>query len=153
MVSAPAKSRTEIRPSEASGLMEAAYLQPDGHPRIIWMFIFNYIPMVGIVIGFKNFKITKSIWEAPWVGFEHFAAFFQDESFGNIMVNTLGIALLKLLICFPLPILFAILLNELRERKIQAPWCRPSPICLTSLSWVVLGGIMITWLQRRRHDQ
>ena len=145
MVSAPAKAERKSAHPKLQGLWKQRYLQLMVIPGIIWMVIFNYIPMVGIVIGFKNFKITKSIWEAPWVGFEHFAAFFQDESFGNIMVNTLGIALLKLLICFPLPILFAILLNELRsvkfKRVVQTISYLPH-----FLSWVVLGGIMITWL-------
>lgn len=139
----PGKKQTSGR-SRLGLFWRQRYLQLMVIPGIIWMIIFNYIPMVGIVIGFKNFKITKSIWEAPWVGFEHFAEFFHDDSFANVMINTLGIALLKLLICFPLPILFAILLNELRsvrfKRVVQTVSYLPH-----FLSWVVLGGIMITW--------
>ena len=72
MVSAPAKAERKSAHPKLQGLWKQRYLQLMVIPGIIWMFIFNYIPMVGIVIGFKNFKITKSIWEAPWVGFEHF---------------------------------------------------------------------------------
>lgn len=129
----------------AEKIWKQRYLQLMVIPGVIWMFVFNYIPMTGIVIAFKNFKITKSISAAPWVGFEHFIEFFKDENFANIMINTLGISFLKLLIAFPLPILFAILVNELRgarfKKTVQTISYLPHFI-----SWVVLGGIMITWL-------
>jgi len=121
------------------------YLQLMVLPGILWMFIFNYIPMSGIVIAFKDYKITRSIWEADWVGFEHFIEFFTDPKFFNVMTNTLGISLLKLLIGFPLPIIFAILLNEVKnaryKKSIQTISYLPHFI-----SWVVLGGLLITWL-------
>ncbi|ONI46136.1 protein lplB [Candidatus Epulonipiscioides gigas] len=126
-------------------LWSQKYLQLMVWPGIIWMFIFNYIPMTGIVIAFKDYKITRSIWEADWVGFEHFIEFFTDPKFTNIMTNTLGISLLKLIIGFPLPIIFAILLNEVKnatyKKSIQTISYLPHFI-----SWVVLGGLLITWL-------
>lgn len=121
------------------------YLQLMVLPGIIWMVIFNYIPMTGIVIAFKNFKITKPISQAPWVGLEHFIEFFTDPNFANIMINTLGISLLKLLIAFPLPILFAILLNEIRHNRFKKTVQTVSYLP-HFISWVVLGGLMITWL-------
>ncbi|WP_058486413.1 ABC transporter permease [Defluviitalea phaphyphila] len=112
---------------------------------IIWMIIFNYIPMYGIIIAFKDYSIIKPISEAPWVGLEHFVEFFKDENFYMVIRNTLGISLLKLIIGFPLPIIFAILLNEIRhigfKRTVQTISYLPH-----FLSWVVLGGIMINWL-------
>jgi putative aldouronate transport system permease protein len=112
---------------------------------IIWMIIFNYIPMYGIVIAFKKFNIIKPISSAPWVGFEYFKQFFSDESFWIIMKNTVGISFYKLVIGFPLPIIFALLLNEItsfRFKKIvQTISYLPH-----FLSWVILGGIMMTWL-------
>lgn len=126
-------------------LWNQRYLQLMVIPGLIWMFIFNYIPMAGIVIAFKKYKITKSIWEAPWVGLQYFRDFFQDTNFVNIMVNTLGISVLKLMIGFPLPILFALLLNEIRSHKFKKITQTISYLP-HFLSWVVLGGIMITWL-------
>lgn len=112
---------------------------------VAWMIVFNYIPMYGIIIAFKEFNIVKSIGEAPWVGLEHFKEFFSDDDFTTVMRNTLGISLLKLFIGFPLPIIFAIFLNEIRsvryKRTIQTISYLPH-----FLSWVILGGILMTWL-------
>lgn len=112
---------------------------------VVWMLIFNYIPMYSIIIAFKEFNIIKSISEAPWVGLTHFKEFLADENFGNVMKNTLGISLIKLLIGFPLPIIFALFLNEVRsiryKKAIQTISYLPH-----FLSWVVLGGILATWL-------
>lgn len=112
---------------------------------ILWMIIFNYVPMYGIIIAFKEFNIVKPISAAPWVGWSHFQEFFQDESFVNVMRNTLGISLIKLAIGFPLPIIFALFLNEVRsvlfKRSVQTISYLPH-----FLSWVILGGILTTWL-------
>ncbi|MFX3636944.1 MAG: ABC transporter permease [Candidatus Pristimantibacillus sp.] len=112
---------------------------------VIWMIIFNYVPMYGIIIAFKEFNIVKAISDAPWVGFDHFKEFFQDENFRYVMKNTLGISLIKLVIGFPLPILFALFLNEVRsvrfKKAIQTISYLPH-----FLSWVILGGILATWL-------
>ena len=117
-------------------------------PGVIWMLIFNYLPMGGIVMAFKNFRLSyKSIFQGAWLGFDNFSEFFKDDYFLITMVNTLGISLLRLLIGFPLPILFALLLNELRNMRfkkiVQTVSYLPH-----FLSWVVLGGIMITWLSK-----
>lgn len=128
-------------------LWKQRYLQLMVLPGIIWMIIFNYIPMGGIVIAFKNFKITKTISEAPWVGFEHFIEFFSDSAFSNILTNTLGISLLKLCIGFPLPIIFALLLNEIRSVKFKKA-VQTISYLPHFISWVVLGGILITWLEK-----
>lgn len=111
---------------------------------IAWMIIFNYIPMYGIIIAFKDYDIIRTISEAPWAGLKHFKEFLSDENFGYVMKNTLGISLLKLL-TFPLPIVFALFLNEVRslrfKKSIQTISYLPH-----FLSWVVLGGILATWL-------
>ncbi len=112
---------------------------------VAWILIFNYIPMYGILIAFKNFSIIKPVSEAPWVGFEHFRAFLEDENLLPVIRNTLGMSLLKLVIGFPLPILFALFLNELRsvrfKKTVQTISYLPH-----FLSWVILGGILSTWL-------
>ena len=117
-------------------------------PGILWMLVFNYLPMGGIVMAFKNFRLSyKSIFQGAWVGADNFLEFFKDNYFAVTMINTLGISALRLLIGFPLPILFALLLNELRNMRfkkiVQTVSYLPH-----FLSWVVLGGIMITWLSK-----
>lgn len=112
---------------------------------VAWMIVFNYIPMYGIIIAFQNFNIVRPIAEAPWVGLDHFREFLENDDLWNVLTNTLGISLLKLLIGFPLPILFALFLNELRsfrfKRAVQTISYLPH-----FLSWVILGGILATWL-------
>lgn len=112
---------------------------------LAWMIIFNYIPMYGLIVAFKQYIGIGEISDAPWVGWEHFRALFEDEEMGYVIKNTLGMSLLKLLVGFPLPILFALFLNEIRslrfKRVVQTISYLPH-----FLSWVILGGILITWL-------
>jgi putative aldouronate transport system permease protein len=122
------------------------YLQVMALLGVVWMIIFNYIPMYGIIIAFKNFvNISRPISEAEWVGLQHFREFLNDDELYRVVWNTLGISFLKLIIGFPLPIAFAIFLNELRsirfKKAVQTISYLPH-----FLSWVVLGGIMTTWL-------
>ncbi|MBB3109771.1 putative aldouronate transport system permease protein [Paenibacillus phyllosphaerae] len=121
------------------------YIQVMALLGVAWMLIFNYIPMYSVIIAFKEYDIIAPISAAPWVGLDHFKEFLTDENLGYVIKNTLGISLLKLFIGFPLPIVFALLLNEVRsvlfKKSIQTISYLPH-----FLSWVILGGIMATWL-------
>ncbi|MFC7373407.1 ABC transporter permease [Fictibacillus iocasae] len=121
------------------------YLQIMALLGVVWMFIFNYIPMYGLIIAFKEFNIIQSISEAPWVGLMQFKEFLQDENFLIVLKNTLGMSLIKLLIAFPLPIIFALLLNELTSLKLKKA-VQTISYLPHFISWVVLGGILTTWL-------
>lgn len=112
---------------------------------IVWMIIFNYIPMYGIIIAFKDYNIVKTIAEAPWVGLTHFKEFLDDDNLSNVIKNTLGISLFKLIIGFPLPIIFALFLNEVRSMRFKKT-IQTISYLPHFLSWVVLGGILATWL-------
>jgi putative aldouronate transport system permease protein len=135
-------------------LREERFLQFMALAGVLWMLVFNYAPMYGILIAFKkNYRITMPLFsldflKSPWAaegGFHHFIAFFKDGEFWNIMTNTLGISLLKLAINFPLPIAFALLLNELKHQKFKSV-VQTISYLPHFLSWVVLGGILTTWL-------
>ncbi|WP_256758748.1 sugar ABC transporter permease [Cohnella sp. WQ 127256] len=121
------------------------YLQIMALLGVAWMIVFNYIPMYGIRLAFKEYIGVGDIANAPWVGWTHFQAIFEDDLMLGVIKNTLGISLLKLIIGFPLPIIFALFLNELRSlrfnRIVQTISYLPH-----FLSWVILGGILITWL-------
>jgi putative aldouronate transport system permease protein len=121
------------------------YLQAMTIPGIIWLLIFCYIPLYGIIIAFKNYDITKPIAAAPWIGFNHFYDFFMDENCLLVIKNTLGISLYKLAVGFPLAIIFALLLNELTSAKFKRV-VQTISYLPHFLSWVVLGGLMINWL-------
>jgi putative aldouronate transport system permease protein len=126
-------------------LFAQRYIQVMALLGVAWMLVFNYAPMYGIIIAFKQYNIIHPISESPWIGLAMFKEFIQSDDFWVVVKNTLGISLIKLFIGFPLPIIFALFLNEIRslryKRFIQTISYMPH-----FLSWVVLGGILATWL-------
>ena len=86
-------------------------------PVVAYYVIFSYIPMAGIVIAFKEYRLLDGIWGSPWVGLKQFEVLFQTPSFFEVLRNTVVISALRILFGFPAPILLALLLNELRSEK------------------------------------
>ena len=84
-------------------------------PGMVMTFIFGYIPLYGVQIAFKNFNSAAGIWGSPWIGFKHFLDMFNYPFFGNMMRNTLLISFYELALFF-LPIIVALLLNEIRSK-------------------------------------
>ncbi len=84
---------------------------------VAYIIIFAYVPMYGIQIAFRDFSIRKGYWGSPWVGFKHFINFFNGFFFWQLLRNTLILNLLSLLADFSLPILFALMLNELKGKR------------------------------------
>lgn len=111
-------------------------------PGLIVLILFYYGPMYGILIAFKDFKISKGIFASPWVGFKYFELIFNRPQFYNVLRNTLIISISKLIIGFPIPILFALLLNEIQAVKFKKVIQTVSYLPYF-VSWVVLGGIFI----------
>jgi len=83
---------------------------------VVFLLIFRYIPMAGNVIAFRRYVPGGSIFGESWVGFRYFALFISDPTFWQVFANTIIIGVLTLLFCFPLPIVLALLLNEVRSR-------------------------------------
>jgi putative aldouronate transport system permease protein len=81
--------------------------------------IFQYVPMYGLQIAFKDFNPVKGIMGSPWVGFDHFERFFESYYFGRLLWNTLSISLFSLLFAFPIPIMLALLIHELPGKKFK----------------------------------
>lgn len=86
-------------------------------PALIYFIVFHYFPMYGVIIAFKDFIATKGIMGSPWVGFKHFERFFDSFQFWRLIKNTLGLSVLQLVIGFPLPIIFALMMNQIRHEK------------------------------------
>lgn len=126
-------------------LKRQRYLQIMALLGIAWIILFNYTPMYGIIIAFKDYKIIKAISEVDWVGMKWFKEAFMDENFLPVMRNTLAISILKLVIGFPLPIIFAIMLNEVRQARFKR-FVQTVSYLPHFLSWVILGGILMNWL-------
>jgi len=84
-------------------------------PALVCLFLFQYMPMVGLQIAFKDYMFNKGIWGSPFVGLKHFKAFLVDPNIINVLKNTFGISLMKVFFMFPAPIVLALLLNEIRS--------------------------------------
>lgn len=113
---------------------------------VVFMVLFRYLPMGGLIIAFKKYAFRKGIWGSDWVGLKQFEFIFtQNPDFYNILRNTLVINLLKLLFCFPAPIVLALMINEIRgtrlKRSIQTAIYLPHFV-----SWVVFGTIVVQFL-------
>ena len=88
-------------------------------PVLLYFIIYHYWPMYGIQLAFKDYNAKAGIWGSEWVGLDHFRRFFSAYNFKNLILNTLEISLYTLLVGFPIPIIFALLLNYLRSRRLK----------------------------------
>jgi putative aldouronate transport system permease protein len=115
---------------------------------IAWLAVFQYYPMYGAQIAFRDFLPGDSMWHAKWVGLDNFVRFFQSTMFVQLMQNTLGLSLYSLAVGFPIPIIFALSLNQLRagffKQSVQMVSYAPYFI-----STVVLVGMLLQFLDLR----
>lgn len=88
-------------------------------PVVLFYLLFCYKPMYGIIIAFKDYSPGAGIWGSEWVGLEHFRDFFDSYYFGRILKNTLVISLTSIILGFPAPIIFALLLNEIKNPRFK----------------------------------
>ncbi len=110
-------------------------------PGIVYVIIFKYIPMYGITIAFKDYKITSGISKANWVGFDNFIDLFHRNAFQRAFYNNIIISLSKLIFGFPAPIILALLINEIRRSKLKKI-VQTSVILPNFISWIVIYGLM-----------
>jgi putative aldouronate transport system permease protein len=142
------KTRTSLSPASSS--MKSLGVQIWKHrvlylfwlPCIISLLVFAYYPMYGATLAFKDYRYSLGIMGSPWVGLKHFRAFVSSLEFWEVIRNTIVISGLKILLCFPAPIILALLLNELRfsryKRIIQTMSYLPNFV-----SWVVVYSLMV----------
>lgn len=114
-------------------------------PALLYVLVYNYLPMFGIVIAFQDFKSVDSIWNSEFIGFDNFKILFESEEFYQVFYNSVALSFLNLIFGFPFPIILAILLNEVRQdlfkRFVQTVSYLPHFI-----SWVVIAGMLINYL-------
>lgn len=115
-------------------------------PVVVYYIVFAYIPMYGAQLAFKDYNIKAGIWGSKWIGFDNFSRFFSGYNFWGLLKNTIGISLYSLVVGFPIPIIFALLLNYLKNEKfkkvIQMVSYAPHFI-----STVVICGMITIFLQ------
>jgi len=117
-------------------------------PGILFILIFTFIPLYGILVAFKDYNIVtgiKGIFEAEWVGLANFKEFVTDMNFWNMLRNTLGINLLGLLITFPVTIIFAVMLNEITSSRFKK-LTQTVTYLPHFISWSIFGGLVISIL-------
>ncbi|RAR42355.1 sugar ABC transporter permease [Paenibacillus sp. MDMC362] len=148
------KPLTEGTPKERSTLkrnrfwfkaFQQRYLYMMSLPFVIWIFIFSYVPVWGWLTAFQNYKPKDSILDQKWVGFENFIELFQDERFYIVLRNTLAMSTMGLLVGFTVPVIFALMLNEMKgqffKRSVQTISYLPHFV-----SWVVVAGLVYKML-------
>jgi len=114
-------------------------------PGILFLLLFSYVPMYGILIAFKEYDLFLGVVDSPWVGFKHFQEFLNDPNFLNVLRNTLAINLMGLLFGFPAPIVFALFLNELNKQRFKR-FVQTISYLPHFVSWVIFGGLVLTVL-------
>jgi putative aldouronate transport system permease protein len=134
------------RRRKASSLLKYRWQYMLIFPAFVLVFLFNYMPMIGIQIAFREYDIFAGLWASPWVGFEHFA-FLSDPEFWRVFRNTLWITALKFAVGFPAPIVLALMLNEVRHAKfkkiIQTLTYMPHFV-----SWIIVAYIIEAFLSQ-----
>ena len=114
-------------------------------PAIVYFIIFHYLPLYGIQIAFKDYKAVKGILGSPWVGFKHFAKFFKAYYFKRLIINTLVLNVLNLVISFPIPLILAILLNQVRSARVKRV-IQTTIYVPYFISTIVLAGMLYIFL-------
>ena len=112
-------------------------------PTLIWLIVFLYKPMYGLQIAFKDYSIFKGVANSPWIGFEHFETLFSSEQFTRALRNTIAISFYSLLIGFPVPILLALMFNEILQKKFKST-AQTIVYLPHFISSVIIAGIVIT---------
>lgn len=111
-------------------------------PGFIWLFLFSIVPMFGIAIAFQDYNPVKGVLGSEWVGLEHFKYMFTLNDTMDIFFNTIYIAVMKIIGNLIIPLIFALMLNELRVMVLKR-WIQTIVYLPHFLSWVILGGILL----------
>ncbi|UTW10423.1 ABC transporter permease [Marinobacterium rhizophilum] len=114
-------------------------------PMVIWFIVFLYTPMAGLQIAFKDFSLFKGIYGSAWVGFEHFQTLFNDELFLRSIGNTFLISLYSLLFAFPMPIILALMFNELHHAVFKKT-AQTIAYLPHFISVVIVAGMVVSFL-------
>lgn len=114
-------------------------------PAFVFLAIFAYGPMYGVLIAFKDYDPTLGIWGSPWVGVKYFSQFFHSYYFWDLLKNTLGIQIYELAVGFPLPIILALAINQLRDGPMKK-FTQTVTYAPNFISVVVMVGMLIAFL-------
>lgn len=114
-------------------------------PGIIYFIIFKYIPMLGVVIAFKDYSVFKGFLGSPWVGLKNFKVLLTYPDFLRVFKNTLILGLYKTLFTFPVPVFLALMLNEVKSKNLKKS-IQTVVYIPYFLSWVIVAGLIFDFL-------
>jgi putative aldouronate transport system permease protein len=114
-------------------------------PGLVYLIVFHYVPMYGIMMAFQNFSFKKGIFGSPFNDFANFKELFGSQIFYRVLSNSLFLSVTRLIFSFPVPIILALLINEIRS-KVFKRTAQTLMYLPHFLSWVVLGGIVVNML-------
>lgn len=114
-------------------------------PGLVYFIIFKYLPMGGLVIAFQDYQPFLGITGSEWVGFKHFIRLFTEPTFMMLLRNTLILFALNIVIFFPLPIIVALMLNELKNRHLKS-WIQTIIYIPHFMSWVIIVSITYVFM-------
>ena len=114
-------------------------------PTMVYILIFLYAPMGGVLIAFKDYSPSRGIFGSPWAGFKYFKRFFESYVFWDILYNTISLSIFNLVANFPIPIIFALLLNNLVSKKYKR-FVQTVSYAPHFISMVVLVGMLSVFL-------
>ena len=137
----PDKKKLNKKKKFVSELLKQVDMQFLVIPAIIHIIIFSYIPMYGVIMAFQDFRIGDFPGMSEWVGLRHFQALFSDPSFFLVLRNTVVISVLRIIIVFPLPIIFAVMLNEVMNKQFKKI-VQTISYLPHFISWVVAATLM-----------
>lgn len=126
-------------------IYKSRYLYLFAFPAFLYFLVFAYFPMYGVIIAFKDYMPSLGIIDSPWVGFKHFERFFNSYYFWDLIKNTLGINLYSLVVGFPLPIILALALNEMKD-SFPKKFIQTATYAPNFISVVVISGMIISFL-------
>lgn len=114
-------------------------------PALIIVLIFSYFPMYGIILAFKQYNPRLGVFGSKWVGFKHFTRLFEDPFFMRSLINSVGMSAIRIFLLFPLPIVLALMFNEIRHSGIKRVYQTVSYFPYF-ISWAVVCTMLQMWL-------
>lgn len=114
-------------------------------PGVVWLVLFNYMPMYGVLLAFKDYNMRLGVWRSPWVGLQNFQAIFGDPVFIQAFKNTIIINLYNLVFGFSFNVFLALMINEIRLRRLKSV-VQTMAYLPYFLSWVIFAGIVQVFL-------
>lgn len=114
-------------------------------PAVLYFLIFNYAPMYGVLIAFKDFNFKQGILGSDWIGFDNFKYMFQLDNFYSVFRNSMVLSICRIVFTFPIPIILALFLNDIKNAKFQKT-LQTLFYLPHFVSWVVIGSILVNFL-------